>query len=121
MTTITRKKLQERFFGKQEVEELHQDISDVYFLFEELRQHVNYQTESISNIQETIIETTTSVKNSETDISLTDNVTNKVRHLYYAFFGGGISSIALLYNPYIGIGAISTGMIIGSLFSYFKK
>lgn len=120
---ISKKQLQERFFGLRntEIVKLEQDISDVFFLFEELRQNVETQIPNISQLEESIISSKEIVQNIEENILPQETITEKLRHFYYAFVGGSMASIVLLYNPYIGIGAISTGLIAGSLFSYFKK
>jgi hypothetical protein len=120
---ITRKQLQEKFFGikNNEIIKIQQDISDVFYLFEELKQHVEIQEPIISQIDETIQSSQTSIDSTDEKILQKLPMYDRIRHFYYAFIGGSMASVVLLYNPYIGIGAISTGLIAGSLFSYFKK
>jgi len=120
---ISKKQLQEQFFGVRNTEfvKLEQDISDVFFLFEELRQNVETQIPAISLLEENIISSKEIVQNVEENILPQEKITDKLRHFYYAFVGGSVASVVLLYNPYVCIGAISTGLIAGSLFSYFKK
>lgn len=121
---VSKKQLQEKFFGvkKTEIVNLQEDISDVFFLFEELKQHIDTQNPNICNLEENIITSKQMVETIEKNILPKENLTDKLRHFfYYAFIGGSLASVVLLYNPYVGIGAISTGFITGSLISYFKK
>ncbi len=124
MAKLTRKELQERFFGierQKQIMKLNQDISDVFFLFEELRQQVDIQKLPIEHISKSQEKIKTDILTSSTELNEMSNFSDKLRHFYYAFVGGGMASVFLLYNPYIGVGAISTGLIAGTLFSYFKK
>jgi hypothetical protein len=124
MAKLTKKELQERFFGierQKQIIELNQDISDVFFLFEELRQKVDIQKLPIEHIKNSQEKIKTDILTSTTELNETSDISDKLRHFYYAFVGGGMASVFLLYNPYIGAGAISTGLIAGTLFSYFKK
>ena len=124
MAKLTKKELQERFFGierQKQILELNQDISDVFFLFEELRQKVDIQKIPIEHISDSQEKLKTELSTSIIELNETSTISDRLRHFYYAFVGGSMASVVLLYNPYIGVGAISTGLIAGTLFSYFKK
>lgn len=122
---MKRQQYQEKYIlssqRNKKISEIGEETKEVFWLFEELKEEILNQQQSIQTIQDNIEENKNSIENTEEKIEqIKDSATlsNKLNKLYYAIIGGGLGSIAFLYNPYIGGSALAGGLIIGGILSY---
>jgi hypothetical protein len=106
-----------------EVKSLEEEIKDVFYLFEELYEDINNQNKSIQTIDDKIQKTKDEVFLAEEKVDVSNDMSNTIKKLeipYYMFIGGGLGSLAIIYNPYVGISSIVGGMFLGSIVGYLK-
>lgn len=122
-----RKQYQEKFGldpDKKKIQELNFQTEETFILFEELRDEILRQQPIISTIEDSIIKSKINVQSGgrEVEVSGEENyMFYKTKSLLYAMIGGGLGSVALIYSPYIGIGAITGGIICGGIVSLIGK
>lgn len=121
---MLRKQYQEKYIinykdRSEKITEIGEETKEMFWLFEELKEQVMRQEKELQSIDDKIQESKDNSKQTENTIIETENIANKLNKLYYALIGGGFGSLAFIYNPYIGAGALTGGIIIGSLLSYF--
>ena len=120
---MLRKQYQEKYIinakdRNKKILEIGEETKEMFWLFEELKEEVIKQEKELQSIDDKIQESKDNSQQSENTIVETENIANKLNKLYYALIGGGFGSLAFIYNPYIGVGALTGGVIIGSLLSY---
>ena len=122
---MIRRKYQEKYIlnsqRNKKILEIGEETKEVFWLFEELKDEILNQQQSIQSIQENIEETKQFIENTEENIEEirdSKSLSDKLHKLYYAIIGGGLGSIAFIYNPYIGGCALAGGLIIGGILSY---
>ena len=121
---MLRQQYQEKFLKKQKyINSLNDEIKEVFYLFEELEEEVKKSQTSINTIEDNI----ETIKEQVNDIEETVNIAQseeeknkKFNISLYVMLGGGLGSFIIAYNPYVGIGGILGGMIVGSVIGYFK-
>lgn len=121
---MLRKQYQEKYIisaidRNKKISEIGEETKEMFWLFDELKEEVIRQEKDLETIDDKIQKSKDNSKQSENTIVETENISNKLNKLYYALIGGGFGSLAFLYNPYIGAGALTGGVIIGGLLSYF--
>ena len=121
---MIRKEYQKKFM-KSEIERLEKinkmekEIEEVFYLFEELYQEANQSTETLTTIQDKIETINTEVKETESELMEGNNI-QQDRYLKFLFpvLGLSVGSLGIIYSPYLGIGSIIGGGIVGSVASY---
>jgi len=125
---MLRKKYQEQFFRKQKNEEikiLSEEVDGIFYLFEELYNETNKQSENLNTIQNLIEDS--KIKNEEVinDLQESNNI-NPVKKYFIcslsgSILGAGIGTFIYISNPYlIGISGLIGG-ITGGIISNFVK
>lgn len=120
---MLRQKYQERFIKTKKVKRLEEEIKDVFYLFEELYEDINNQSKTLQTIEDKIQNSKEEILIAEDKVEVSNETNNKIKKFevpYYMFIGGGIGSLAIIYNPYIGISSIVGGMFLGSILGYIK-
>ena len=120
---MLRQKYQEKFIKIKKVKSLEEEIKEVFYLFEELYVDINNQSNSLQTIQDNIEKSKDNVFVAEEKVTESNNEHNTSKKFevpYYMFIGGGLGSLAIIYNPYIGITSIIGGMFLGTIVGYFK-
>lgn len=120
---MMRKQYQEKYIlnaknRQKKISEIGEETKEMFWLFEELKEEVLNQENKLQTIEDNIEESKIKVETSENIIVESESVSNKLHKLYYAIIGGGFGSLAFIYNPYIGLGALTGGIVIGSVLSY---
>ena len=125
---MLRKKYQEQFFRKQkneEIKKLSEEVDGIFYLFEELYNETNKQSENLNTIQNLIEDS--KIKNEEVinDLQESNNI-NPVKKYFIcslsgSILGAGIGTFIYISNPYlIGISGLIGG-ITGGIISNFVK
>lgn len=114
---MLRQQYQEKYVKSKKIKKVKQEIDEVFYLFEELYEEVKNQDKKIQTIEDTIEKTKETTNITEEEIKEADREEKSVSYLYM-MLGGGLGSFATIYNPYIGIGSIVGGMVLGGVFSY---
>ena len=114
---MLRQQYQEKYVKSKKIKKVKQEIDEVFYLFEELYDEVKKQDKNIQTIEDTIENTKETTSISEEEIKEAEHEQKSVSYLYM-LLGGGLGSFATIYNPYIGIGSIVGGMVLGGVFSY---
>lgn len=121
---MLRKEYQKKFM-KSEIEKMEKlnkmekEIEEVFYLFEELYQETNKSTPSLTTIEDKIETIKSNVKQSEQEIIQGEIIQEKSISKYlFPFLGAGLGSLGVIYSPYLGIGFIIGGGVIGSVTSY---
>jgi hypothetical protein len=125
---MLRKKYQEQFFRKQkneEIKKLSEEVDGIFYLFEELYNETNKQSENLNTIENLIEDS--KIKNEEVINDLQEsNNTNPVKKYFIcslsgSILGAGIGTLIYISNPYlIGISGLIGG-ITGVIISNFVK
>ena len=125
---MLRKKYQEQFFRKQkneEIKKLSEEVDGIFYLFEELYNKTNKQSENLNTIENLIEDS--KIKNEEVINDLQEsNNTNPVKKYFIcslsgSILGAGIGTLIYISNPYlIGISGLIGG-ITGGIISNFVK
>jgi hypothetical protein len=125
---MLRKKYQEQFVGKQKSEEInkiHKDVDAIFYLFEELYNETNKQSEHLNTIENLIEDS--KIKNEEVINDLQEsNNTNPLKKYFVCSLSGSIlgtvvGTIIYISNPYlIGISGLIGG-ISGGIIGNFVK
>jgi hypothetical protein len=125
---MLRKKYQEQFFRKQkneEIKKLSEEADGIFYLFEELYNETNKQSENLNTIENLIEDS--KIKNEEVINDLQEsNNTNPVKKYFIcslsgSILGAGIGTLIYISNPYlIGISGLIGG-ITGGIISNFVK
>ena len=126
---MLRKKYQEQFVvGKQksqEINKIYKDVDGIFYLFEELYNQTNKQSENLNTIENLIEDS--KIKNEEVinDLQESNNM-NPVKKYFIcslsgSILGAGIGTLIYISNPYlIGISGLIGG-ITGGIISNFVK
>ena len=125
---MLRKKYQEQFFRKQkneEIKKLSEETDGIFYLFEELYNETNKQSENLNTIENLIEDS--KIKNEEVinDLQESNNM-NPVKKYFIcslsgSILGAGIGTLIYISNPYlIGISGLIGG-ITGGIISNFVK
>jgi t-SNARE complex subunit (syntaxin) len=114
---MLRQKYQEQFFRSAKIHEIQKDTQEIFYLFEEIMEEVKQQERKLATIEESIEESVDNTTIGEIQINESKELkeNNILKNIYGAIIGGGIGSIIIIYNPYIAIGAIIGGTIMGGL------
>ena len=113
---MLRKEYQEKYILKnKKIKEIEAETKEVFFLFEELKENIDNQSEKVKTIEEIIDKVREDVKLTE-PVILEAKENSKFLNYSTAFLGAGLGSLTLLYNPYLCIGTI----IAGGIFGYFS-
>jgi len=127
---MLRKKYQEQFFRKQkneEIKKLSEDVDGIFYLFEELYNQTNKQSENLNTIENLIEDS--KINNEEVINDLQDSQIEG-QNLFKKYFicslsgsilGAGLGTFIYISNPYlIGISGL-VGGITGGIISNFVK
>ena len=114
---MLRQKYQEQFFRSAQIKDIQTDTQELFYLFEDIMEEVKQQERKLSTIEESIEESVDNINNTEIQINELKELKNNnlLKNIYGAIIGGGIGSIVVMYNPYIAIGTIIGGTIMGGL------
>ena len=119
---MIRRKYQEKYIlnsqRNKKILEIGEETKEVFWLFEELKDEILNQQQSIQTIEDNIEENKHLIEDTEEKIKESKSLSDKLHKLYYAIIGGGLGSIAFIYNPYVGGSALAGGLIIGGILSY---
>lgn len=120
---MLRKKYQDKYITKnQKIQEIESELNETFYLFEEIYEEIKKQDDELKTIEDSIIKSKHENVIAEEEVKQLDNINDINRpSLYHIIIGGGLGSCIIAYNPYIGIGGIIGGMIIGSSISYIYK
>jgi len=114
---MLRQQYQEKYVKSKKIKKMKQEIDEVFYLFEELYEEVKNQEKDIQTIQDTVEKTKELTNNTEDEIKEAETQSTNMSY-YYMLMGGGLGSFVTIYNPYIGIGSIVGGMVLGGVISY---
>ena len=139
---MLRKKYQEQFFRKQknqEIKKLSEEVDGIFYLFEELYNETNKQSENLNTIQNLIEDSKINFPNGKIDFSFgkikneeiindlqESNNINPVKKYFIcslsgSILGAGLGTLIYISNPYlIGISGLIGG-ITGGIISNFVK
>ena len=114
---MLRQQYQEKYVKSKKIKKVKKEIDEVFYLFEDLYEEVKNQDKQIQTIEDTIEKTKENAFATEEEIKEVESQSTNLSY-YYMLVGGGLGSFATIYNPYIGIGSILGGMVLGGVISY---
>lgn len=121
---MLRKEYQKKFM-KREIDRLEKlnnmekEIEEVFYLFEELYQETNKSNNTLTTIEDKIEAIKTEVKESEKELLISKDTQESIyTKVLFPVIGLGLGSLGIIYSPYLGIGSIIGGGIVGSIASY---
>jgi hypothetical protein len=121
---MLRKEYQKKFM-KSEIDRLEKlnnmekEIEEVFYLFEELYQETNKSNNTLTTIEDKIEAIKTEVKESEKELLISKDTKESIyTKVLFPVIGLGLGSLGIIYSPYLGIGSIIGGGIVGSIASY---
>ena len=99
-------------------EKLSQDVHILNTLFTDLNYMVKDQSEYLDSIENNISESKEKVKVAHADIvaaniSINTGLLATISNIKYGTIGAGLGAIVFLYNPYVAIGTICLGGLLG--------
>ena len=99
-------------------EKLAQDVQILNTLFKDLNYMIKDQGEYLDIIENNISTSKENVIHAHTDLVISNQIINtgflaNISNIKYGTIGAGLGAFILLYNPYIAIGTICLGGIIG--------
>ena len=123
-----RKQYQEKIFKThleklerlEKIQKIEEESSELFYLFEELYEEIKLQDKLINTIDDSIKTSEQQINTSDNDIKESEK-SNKFPHftkISGIFIGSGLGGIALLYNPYVAIGTIIGGAVVGGIVQY---
>lgn len=113
---MLRKEYHEKYILKKEkIKDIEEETKNIFILFEELKEEIEYQEEKVNIIAENIHNINEKVVSSENKLKEAKS-NSKVLNYTTTLFGAGLGSLMVLYNPYLCIGSI----IIGGMFGHYS-
>jgi hypothetical protein len=127
-----RKQYQEKIFKThleklerlEKIQKIEEESSELFYLFEELYEEIKSQDKLINTIEESIKSAEHQINTSDNDISDSEKINKRVttfqnfKKVSGIFIGSGLGGIVFLYNPYVAIGTIIGGAVVGGIVQY---
>ena len=125
-----RKQYQEKIFKThleklerlEKIQKIEEESSELFYLFEELYEEIKLQDNLVNTIEESIKSTEHQINTSDTDISDSEKINKwaipNFTKVSGIFIGSGLGGIVFLYNPYVAIGTIIGGAVVGGIVQY---
>ena len=126
---MLRKQYQEKFMKKElakheNIKNIEKEIDEVFYLFEELYQTTSSSQKSLNTIEENIVQTSQNIQDSTDELyeaTKEQETYNNYKYFTYMLVGGGLGTVGLAFNTYIGIGSVVGGCMLGSLFTILNN
>jgi L-lactate utilization protein LutB len=122
---MNRQKYQEKYIKRnEEIKSLEEDVKDVFYLFEEIKEINEKFGTSVQQLSDLIEDTKKEVVKSEVEVIKAkeeDDSNTYIRSVVSGVVGAGLGSLLFVYSPLIGIGTTVGGFIGGYSIPYFLK
>ncbi len=123
---MLRKKYQEKYIltkdsKTENIQEIEKEVESLFYLFEELREETDKQDKVVNTISEYITTLNEEIKVSENDVKDSKDIIDRFKEIKFAVAGMTLGSLVIIYNPYIAIGSILGGGVLGYIIKYYKK
>lgn len=113
----SRKQYQEKFVKAEKIKEIETESKEIFYLFEDLYNDIKQQDKELETIEETINKSVEKIKQTNIEITEIEEITESgyVKQFTGMILGGSIGSLVFLYNPYVAIGTVIGGVIVGGI------
>jgi hypothetical protein len=105
---------------KEEIEKIEKEVEDVFYILQQFPAEEYLFEELIEEHKKEQEETFHSSSEEKIDLTSEHVINNTLSTISKTLVGGGIGSLMLIYNPFIGIGTTIAGLAAGYLLSKVK-
>lgn len=115
--------IRKRIKIKEEIEAIEEELKDVFYLFEELKNENIKQSSSFTHISDIIENSKNEISESENQVNQSKEEQDKYSYISSVtggLIGAGLGSLVFIYSPYIAIGTTIGGFIGGYSLPFLK-
>lgn len=109
---------------QEEIEKIEDEMKDIFYLFEELKNENIRQSETVTVLSDLLEQTKNEINSTENNITeakVENDLYIYTKSIKSGLIGAGLGSLLFIYSPYIAIGTTVGGFITGYTLPYVSS